>query len=152
MQVQRYTLKKDEKLRHKRLVDDLFANGKTLYEFPLRLTWRVIDAEELAGSFRSDIPAKVGRIQMLVTVPKKKRRRAVDRVLMRRRIREAYRLNRVPLKDIAENIDNAGTLSLAFIYMSDKNLPYSLIEARMKRLLFKLEKELQPDNRQTPTP
>ena len=77
MQEQRYTLKKDEKLRHKRLVDDLFANGKTLYEFPLRLTWRVIDAEELAGSFRSDIPAKVGRIQMLVTVPKKKRRRAV---------------------------------------------------------------------------
>lgn len=71
MQEQRYTLKKDEKLRHKRLVDDLFANGKTLYEFPLRLTWRVIDAEELAGSFRSDIPAKVGRIQMLVTVPKR---------------------------------------------------------------------------------
>ncbi len=45
-----------------------------------------------------DAPADVGALQMLVTVPKKKRRRAVDRVLMRRRIREAYRINRRPLR------------------------------------------------------
>lgn len=134
----RYTLRKDEKLRHKRLVEDLFAEGNTLYEFPLRLTWRLIDTEALANSFRAEIPQKVGNIQMLVTVPKKKRRHAVDRVLMRRRIREAYRLNRLPLKAALENIDNVGTLSLAFIYISDRNLPYSLIESKMKRLLSRL--------------
>lgn len=134
----RYTLRKDEKLRHKRLVEDLFAEGKSLYDFPLRLTWRLIDADRLNGSFRSGIPQKVGNIQMLVTVPKKKRRHAVDRVLMRRRIREAYRLNRLPLKSVAEKLENAGTLSLAFIYISDQNLPYSLVETKMKRLLSKI--------------
>lgn len=134
----RYTLRKDEKLRHKRLVEDLFTEGNTLYDFPLRLTWRLVDANTLANSFRAEIPQKVGNIQMLITVPKKKRRHAVDRVLMRRRIREAYRLNRLPLKDLAESIPNAGTLSLAFIYISDQNLPYSLIESKMKRLLLKL--------------
>ena len=125
-------------MRHKRLVEDLFTEGNTLYDFPLRLTWRLVDADTLANSFRAEIPQKVGNIQMLITVPKKKRRHAVDRVLMRRRIREAYRINRLPLKDLAENIPNAGTLSLAFIYISDQNLPYSLIESKMKRLLRKL--------------
>ncbi len=134
----RYTLRKDEKLRHKRLIEDLFAEGKSLYDFPLRLTWRLIDADRLNGSFRSGSPQKVGNIQMLVTVPKKKRRHAVDRVLMRRRIREAYRLNRLPLKSVAEKLENAGTLSLAFIYISDQNLPYSLVENKMKRLLSKI--------------
>jgi len=135
----RYTLRKDEKLRHSRLVEDLFAKGNTLYDFPLRLTWRFIDADKLISSFRSNTPPKIGCVQMLVTVPKKKRRHAVDRVLMRRRIREAYRLNRLPLKAVAKQLNNDGTLSLAFIYICDKNLPYSLIETKMKRLLSKLE-------------
>ncbi len=138
----RYTLRKDEKLRHKRLVDDLFSAGNSLYDFPLRIVWRRLTPEELSASFRVEVPEKVGNIQMLITVPKKKRRHAVDRVLMRRRIREAYRLNRGSLKSYAEEDPSCGTLSLAFIYLSDKNLPYSQIEGKMIKLLGKLEKRL----------
>lgn len=140
----RLTLRKDEKLRHKRLVEDLFSHGKNLYDFPLRVVWRILDKDTLESSFRAAVPEKVGTIQMLVTIPKKKRRHAVDRVLMRRRIREAYRLNRLPLKEAATNLKNAGTLSLAFIYLSDKNLPYSIIETKMKQLLAKIESNLTP--------
>lgn len=138
----RFTLKKDEKLRHKRLVEDLFSTGESIYDFPLRAVWRVIDRNTLEDSFRAAVPEKIGHIQMLITVPKKKRRHAVDRVLLRRRIREAYRLNRLPLKEAAEKIADAGSLSIAFIYISDKNLPYDLIENKMKRILSKIEQKL----------
>lgn len=138
-----FTLRKDEKLRHTRLVEDLFTDGNSLYDFPLRVTWRLVDADELIESFRADVPDRLGKIQMLITVPKKKLHHAVDRVLMRRRIREAYRLNRLSLKETAESIPNAGTLSIAFIYIADKILPYSLVETKIKRILSKLENILQ---------
>lgn len=134
----RLTLRKDEKLRHKRLVQDLFAKGESLYEFPLRLTWRLLDDETLKGSFRAELPPRLGNIQMLITVPKKKRRHAVDRVLMRRRIREAYRLQRLPLKGKLSEMAGVGTLSLAFVYLADTNIPYSTIEQKMIRLLRKV--------------
>ena len=69
--------------------------------------------------------------RFLVSVPKKRIRHAVDRVTMRRRIREAYRLNRdiVP-RDLPADID--------FIYVADKLLPYSRIETGMRRLLASL--------------
>ncbi|MDE6338517.1 MAG: ribonuclease P protein component [Muribaculaceae bacterium] len=137
-----FTLRKPEKLRHKRLVGDLFAEGNSLYDFPLRLVWRLIDEETLRSSFRAEIPPQLGELQMLITVPKKKRRHAVDRVLMRRRIREAYRLNRLPLKETVLNLPGVGTLSLAFIYLCDQNLPYSTIEKKMRRLLAKVSDKL----------
>lgn len=135
-------MRKDEKLRHKRLVDELFGEGESLYDFPLRLVWRRISPEALEDSFKNGVPPRVGELQMLITVPKKKRRHAVDRVLMRRRIREAYRLSRLPLKERLEADMSVGTLSVAFIYLCDKNLPYSLIEEKMSRLLSKLAKRL----------
>ena len=136
----RLTLRKDEKLRHKSLVDPLFREGKSLYEFPLRLVWRMLTPEELRESFRGELPGHIGKLQMLITVPKKKRRHAVDRVLMRRRIREAYRLWRKELlADVAESA-STGTLGMAFVYMHNENLPYSTIERKMRSLLKKLAK------------
>lgn len=141
----RLILRKAEKLRHRSLVDPLFREGNTLYEFPLRLTWRTLGGDELRQTFRDSVPEHIGPVQMLITVPKKKRRHAVDRVLMRRRIREAYRLNRLPLKDIVASSDQVKTLGLAFVYLHDKNLPYSVVENKMKilfkRLALQLKKE-----------
>ncbi len=93
-------------------------------------------------TFRDTVPEHIGPVQMLITVPKKKRRHAVDRVLMRRRIREAYRLNRLPLKNYVAMSDKMKTLGLAFIYLHDKNAPYSLIESKMKILLKRLASQL----------
>lgn len=135
----RYTLGKGEKLRHKSLVDALFREGKTLYDFPLRLSWRIISEEGLQATFRSFVPANIDCVQMLITVPKKKRRHAVDRVLMRRRIREAYRLNRFSLKNQIKELPGIGTLSMAIIYLSDKNEDYSTIEHKLKLLLKRVE-------------
>lgn len=138
----RFTLGKGEKLRHRSLVEGLFHSGSSIYEFPLRMMWRCLDHNELSANFRNMVPSQMGRIQMMITVPKKKRKRAVDRVLMRRRIREAYRLNRLELKNVAENLENGGTVSIAFIYMHNENLTFRTIERKMRSLLKKLEMKL----------
>lgn len=133
----RLTLRKAEKLRHKSLVENLFKEGFSVYEFPLRMQVRALSEDELESSFRNGAPDGIAPLQMLVTVPKKKRRHAVDRVLMRRRIREAYRLGRGPLRTFLDANPPVRTLSMAFIYMCDKNLPYSTIERKMQLLLKK---------------
>ncbi|MDE5790593.1 MAG: ribonuclease P protein component [Muribaculaceae bacterium] len=138
----RLTLRKPEKLRHKNLVNSLFAEGKSIYDFPIRLVWRTLSPQELQNAFRAEIPQQTGKLQMLITIPKKKRRRAVDRVLLRRRIREGYRLNRTHLADVIESRDDIGIVTVAFIFLGDENTPYASLEKKMINLLERLEKKL----------
>lgn len=95
--------------------------------YPLRIVWRQSPGR------RSDAP-----VQFLISVPKKRLRHAVDRVKMRRRIREAYRLNHLQYP-LAE-----GTrLDVAFIYVANGLEPYARVEAAMRRLLAQLTKSRQ---------
>lgn len=138
----RLTFHKGERLSHRTLVEALYREGNSIYDFPLRLSWRALSANELEESFRDRVPAPMDCVQMMVTVPKRKRRRAVDRVLMRRRIREAYRLNRLPFKRLVDEAPEIRTLCLGFVYIHDSNLPYSTIESKMRTLLKKLSGKL----------
>lgn len=131
---------KEERLRLKNLIEPLFREGEGFYEYPLRLVWRMLDKNQLSAHFKNGVPAGIDPIQMMITVPKKKRRHAVDRVKMRRRIREAYRLNRLELKELASEVNPEGTLSLGFVYISQENEDYALVERKMKRLLHKVAK------------
>ena len=135
--VRRYTLRKGERLHHRTLVNDLYEEGESLYAYPLRLQWRRVPTERLEQSFSGSVPRGIDRVQMMITVPKRRQRHAVDRVQMRRRVREAYRLNRHPLLDAAARCDDA-TISLAFIYISDKKCSYHKIEKAMRALLDKI--------------
>ena len=133
---------KDERLHHRSLVESLFRVGKNFYEFPFRITWRILSPEELEKNFRNTVPPHIGRVQMLVTVPKKKRKKAVDRVLMRRRIREAYRLNRHALSDMIAECGDIASLDIAFVYIHDKNLQYNVVEVKMKAVISKLQEKI----------
>lgn len=139
------TLGKSSKLRHRTLVEGVFANGKGVYEYPLRVVWRTLTAEELDSAFRDHRPDRIGKVQMLITVPKKKRRHAVDRVLVRRRIRESFRLLRREMEEALEREHpEIRTLSMAIIYQSNENLPYRTIEKAMARLRSKIMRRLSP--------
>lgn len=133
---------KADRLHHRSLVEGLYRYGKTFYEFPFRVSWRVLTAEQLEKNFRNSVPENIGPMQFMVTVPKKKRRKAVDRVLMRRRIREAYRLNRGEiLKSLPQNL--WATISIGVVYIHTENLPYSVVEDKMCSLLTRLANKLQ---------
>ena len=75
--------------------------------------------------------------QFLITIPKKKIRHAVDRVLLRRRTREAYRLWRRTL--LYPTLQQAGLgVDIAFIYLDKEPASYDIIEERMKQLLARM--------------
>ena len=54
---------------------------------------------------------------------------------MRRRIREAYRINRIPLEELVCSCPEIRTLQLAFIYLKNENVDYAEIERKMRSLL-----------------
>lgn len=119
----RLTLPKPTKLCNTTAVARLFERdaAQGTVAFPLRAVWR-----SNPGRHRGE------SLQFMITVPKKKLRHAVDRVTMRRRIREAYRLTR---HDYQSRLGSDDRLDIAFIYLSDKLLPYHMIERAMNRIL-----------------
>ena len=141
---ERLTLRKSSKLRHRTLVQDLFQKGKSVYSGPLRITFRALSQEELEGSFRVKIPDLMGPVQFIITVPKKKRRHAVDRVLMRRRIREAFRLQWSPLRQMIQKDPAIRTLSLGIVYLHTENSDMESIYAAVGSALTKIRKKLYP--------
>ena len=141
---ERFTLRKSAKLRHRTLVQELFRKGKSVYSGPIRVTFRTLSEEELKGSFREAVPDLMGPLQFMITVPKKKRRHAVDRVLMRRRIREAFRLQWHTLRDQIRTDPSIRTLSLAIVYMDTVNSEMDAIYAAVGSALSKVRKKLYP--------
>lgn len=141
---ERFTLRKSAKLRHRTLVQDLFQKGKSVYSGPLRVTFRTLTEEELKNSFREDVPDRLGPVQFMITVPKKKRKHAVDRVLMRRRIREAFRLQWHPLKKLIQEDPEIRTLSLAIVYMDSVNSEMRAINVAVGSALSKIRKKIYP--------
>ena len=138
----RFTLPKSARLHHQSLIDRLFLQRNNLYDYPLRLSWRALSDQELADNFRSYVPQGIGPVQIMVSVPKKKRRHAVDRVRLRRLVREAFRLQCHPLKKMVENSPDIRTLSIAFIYLDKDDSDFHTIYSKIGKLLVRLEKRL----------
>lgn len=116
-------LYKYEKLCSRTAINNIFQGGKSAICYPLRAAFSITEKEETPAQF-------------LITIPKKKVRKAVNRVLLRRRIREAYRLNRGVLLPYLE--EKGISIKIAFIYLSDEISDYATIDERMKSLLKKI--------------
>jgi ribonuclease P protein component len=124
-----YTFKKEERLCNKKLIDKLFHNGSSFLCYPFKASWLLIDAP---------MPFPV---QILLSVSKKRFKRAVDRNLVKRRMREAYRLNKQQyLYDLLNGADKKIVLSLGYI---GKEITASdFIEKKMQKLLTQLCAEI----------
>jgi ribonuclease P protein component len=122
-------LYKCEKLCSCTAIDNVFAKGASVIAYPLRAAYRITDVGQAP-------------VRFLITIPKKKIHTAVGRVLMRRRVREAYRLNR---QLVFPAIEAAGkSVDIAFIYLHGDEVPYSVIEAKMKVLLTAISTAVTP--------
>ena len=122
-----YTFKKEERLTSKKAIDRLFDKGMSFYLDP----FHVIRTSE---PFTSKFPVRV-----LISIPRKKIRKAVDRNLLKRRIREAYRLHKNPFLETLSQRN--GYCTMALIYSSGKIADYKEIEEKIILILERLQKE-----------
>lgn len=123
----RLSLNKKERLKSKKLIDELFAGGQSIKAFPLKFVFKEIEAEHTEQS-----PILFG-----VTVGKRLFKRAVDRNLLKRRMREAYRVNQQSINEYLRSKESH--LSIMTIYTSKDIEDYAKIEAAMLKLISRLK-------------
>ena len=124
-----YTFTKEERLCNKKLIDKLFHNGSSFLCYPFKASWLYTDEPQLYP------------VQILFSVSKKRYKRAVDRNLIKRRMREAYRLKKQQhLYDMLTGANKKIMLSLG--YIGKEIAPYDFTEKKMLKLLTQLCTEL----------
>lgn len=72
-------------------------------------------------------------VEVLFSVPKRYHKRANKRNLLRRRTKEAYRLNKQTITDAASASSKA--IDIAIIYSVKERLPYKTIDNAVRRIL-----------------
>jgi len=114
-----YSFPKKEKLYGKKKIGELFKEGSSFYSSTFQTRY--------LSSNRTE-----NYHQVLISVSKRNFKRAVDRNLVKRRIREAYRLNKHLISDIQP-------LYIGFIYLSKNILTFHEIQDQLIRCLKRLE-------------
>ncbi|WP_396602564.1 ribonuclease P protein component [Algibacter sp. R77976] len=119
------TYPKKEKLKSKKLIDQLFTEGQSVSAFPLRLVY-------LGTDFADDVITKTG-----VSVSKRNFKTAVDRNRIKRLLRESYRLNK------ASYFNNLTTQHAFMILYIGKDKPtFAQVETKMKILFEKFSNKI----------
>lgn len=121
-----FSFPKKERLTSKKEIEGLFQDSSSFYLHPLILRYR--KASEDADCHK-----------ILLTAPKKNFKRAVDRNLIKRRLKEAYRLNKALIGDLNT------FYHIGFVYVGKTILTYQQIEDKLKSLLLRLKKQAKKD-------
>jgi ribonuclease P protein component len=125
----KYTLGKEEKLKSKKLIEQLFAEGNHVKSFPFILIYLPIN-------HGAEFPIKVG-----FSVPKRNVKLAVNRNRIKRLMREVYRKNKhVFTEDLNE------PYIFMFIYMAKEEINYADLELSIKKVAVKLQTKIKEDD------
>jgi ribonuclease P protein component len=123
--VKRYGFGKEEKLKSRKSIDELFAKGKSFTVPPVRVSYKFS---------RTESPC----LQAGVTVSKKHFKKAVDRNRIKRLLREAYRLQKNELKELT--VEKSLTGHIFFMYNGKELTDFAVISESMKKCLQRLQK------------
>jgi len=117
-----------EKLKSRKLLDELFASGKSFSVFPVKVIYKEIEEA-------IDFPVKAG-----VGASIRHFKKAVDRNRIKRLLRESYRINKQPLLDFAVEQDKR---IIVFFLCIDRSLPLqATLHSKMPVIIDKLIKVL----------
>ncbi len=119
---------KQERLCGRKEIDRLFDQGSAVSSLPVKLLF-------IPRTEDTTIPCK-----SMFVVPKKSFRKAHDRNKLKRRMREAFRLNKSGLYQQLASKEQC--FSLAFLYTGKKEENYSKIELALKECLQKMNKKI----------
>ncbi|MDP4184290.1 MAG: ribonuclease P protein component [Bacteroidota bacterium] len=128
--------RKAERLCSLTLIGKLFPDGKTFLVYPVKVVWIPIEKQD-------GFPA-----QIVFSVSKRNFKRAVKRNLIKRRMKEAYRLNKNSFYS-SLNLPEDKALAIMMIYVGKEILPYEKISRSMQKALDRLIEKTSPDQNQT---
>lgn len=127
-----YTFSKAERICSKLTIDKLFAGGnRSTAVYPLRAVY--MEEEKCGG-----VP-----VSILISVPKRRFRHAVDRNRMKRQVREAYRLNKHKLWEVLQ--PRGLSVSIAFVCITDELCSSAQVERSVKKILYRIAEQIQKD-------
>ena len=130
-----FTYQKQDKLKSRKQLQNLFALGKSMSNAPLRLIYTL---ENIAEGDPSNSSAIV--IQAGVGAPTKQFKKAVQRNRVKRLLREAYRLE---LPSFKAQLKLQGLrLNIFILYMDENVLPQAEMNIKMKLILNQLVKRI----------
>ena len=119
-----YTFTKEERLCNKKLIEGLYHNGSSFLCYPYKVSWLLTDT--------GTQPA-----QVVFGAAKKRFKKAVDRNLIKRRMREAYRLHKQQfLYDYLIGADKK--LALSISYIGTEITDYAFMEKKMLKMFIQL--------------
>lgn len=122
--VKKFTLKKDERLKRRKIIEQLFSEGRAVAAFPIRVQYKLVDQ-------LLTVPLQAG-----FSVSSRNFKKAVDRNRIKRLMREAYRLQKGPLEQALQTKQHQ--LALFLIY-TGKELPeFTLVKEKVEVVLKKL--------------
>ena len=127
---------KEERLCGKKQIDQLFASGKRLHIHPYRLAFLLTDLPEGSQTLHP--------LQILISVPKRKFRKAHDRNLLKRQTREAWRISKSPLMEKISGLSSENkmkALHIAFLYQPDVKEEWPVLLEAMKKAISILSKK-----------
>lgn len=125
-----FSFHKSERLCGKRVIDDLFSGGnKSISSFPVRVVFMPVEV-------RTNMPP----VSVLISVSKRRFKRAVKRNRVKRQIREAYRNNKHILTDSLKQQPGKG-LALAFLWLSDRLYTSVEVEKCIRHLLTRISEQ-----------
>ncbi len=119
-----YTLKKEERLCSKKIIDKLFSEGESFLSFPLKIVYLNIE-----------LPSK-NKVEIAFSVSKRNFRKAVQRNFLKRRMREAYRLN----KHLLTATKSEKQMAIFIIFIGKEIANFQIIEQALKKALVRCSK------------
>lgn len=124
----RFTFGEQERVRGKKRIDALFSQGRSFISYPFRVSYHLFPCSaEVSAS-------------LLVSIPKKRFKKAVDRNRLKRLTREAYRLNKKLLQ--TDLLPDGYCIDIGFIYVNNEPASYDDVQQAVCKALKKINREL----------
>ena len=123
-----FTFREKERLKKKKLIDQLFTSGMSFFSYPFKVVWLLTE---------SDHPYPV---RVLISVSRRTMKRAVDRNRVKRQVREVYRHQKDKIYAFLEEKKQHALLGI--IFTGNELLTHEQTSEKINQVMARLLKEM----------